>query len=128
MGVLVTGILFPSGHFLPWNPIKNIQFWHQHRIFSANFVFLWKNCKLHSFFITVLGCFWFLTVFLKPRMVSTFFLLGKSRNHLVKIDGFIGKIWPKITKWMVSIKLFKVKNTMVRWWENCYSCPLFFKY
>ena len=43
-------------------------------------------CQLHSFFISVLGYFWFLTVFLKPPEVSTYFyFFGKFPQDQQKL-------------------------------------------
>ena len=95
-------------------------FWNQESLRIFDFEqFFWnhwwfqKNCskskirryadkslvKIDQTFNTVPSYFWFWTVFLKPRMVSTiFFFLGKILKHyLLKFDGFMGKFWPKIT-------------------------------
>ena len=56
-----------------------------------------KLCNLTKFFISVPSYFWFWTVFLKPRMVSTFFL-GKSR----KINRYL-------MRFVVNVLLFKAK-------------------
>ena len=65
--------------------------------------FFWNRCFVCCYFCETIWGF------------NNFFL-GKSWNYLLKIDCFMGKIWPKISKWMVSKKLFKIKNTIVRWW------------
>ena len=95
--------------------------------------FMKKLCKLHSFFITVPGCFWFLTVFLKPRMVSTFFFRKSWNPHFShfrphfcyetakfsqKSQDFPTK---KIVKpWMVSTKSMK-------WFQGFQKNDLFSK-
>ena len=65
-------------------------------------------CQLHSFFISVLGYFWFLTVFLKPPEVSTFsYFFGKFPQDQHKL----GQICRVSTKGVLAtVKTFTLRH------------------